>query len=42
MFLSKFPQTNNVVPSSRTVICDTCEQINVSGDIVNTWGNVKY
>ena len=41
MFLSKFPRALEINPCPRTVICNTYELINVSGDILNAGGNVE-
>ena len=40
MFISGFPQTQKIIPCTRTIICNTCEQTNVLGDILNSVGNV--
>ena len=39
-FLSKFPQTPKIIPCPRRNICNNCEHINMSGDILNAGGNV--
>ena len=35
-FLSGFPQANVINPSPKTTICNFCEQIDVSGDILDS------
>ena len=41
IFLSKFPRALEINPCTRTVICNTYELINVSGDVLNAGGNVE-
>ena len=41
MFLSESPQARVINPYPRTTIYDYCEQINVSGDILYSGGNVE-
>ena len=41
MFLYKFPQALEINTCPRTIICNTCELLNVSGDILNYNGNVE-
>ena len=41
MFLSEFTQELETNPCPRKIICNTCELINVSGDIFNYGGNVE-
>ena len=36
-----FHKIREINPCPRTIISNTCEQINVSGDILNTGGNVE-
>ena len=40
MFLSGFTQEKLIIICPRTIICNTFEQINVSGNILNSGGNV--
>ena len=41
MLLSNFSQPERIIPYPRTIICNNCEEMNVSGDILNAGGNVK-
>ena len=41
MFFSEFPQAKIIIPCQRTIICNYCEQMDVSGDILNAGGNVE-
>ena len=42
MFLYEFTKTNRITTCPRTIICNTCEQMYVSGDILNAVENVDY
>ena len=39
--LSGFLQELDINPSPRTIVCNNCKIINVSGDILNAGGNVE-
>ena len=41
MFLSGFSQVLEINPCNRKIICDTCELINMLGDILNAGGNIE-
>ena len=41
MFISKFPQALEINICTRTTICNTCEQINMPGDILNAGVNIE-
>ena len=40
MFFSGIPQALEIKPCLRRTICNTCEKINMSGDILNANENV--
>ena len=42
MLLSEFSHTVKIIPCPRTTICNKCEQINTSGDILNAGENADY
>ena len=41
MSLSESPQEKEINPCPMTIICNTCEDMNVSGGILNAGGNVE-
>ena len=41
MLIFEFPQTLDINPCPRKIVCNTCKLINVSGDIFNTDENVE-
>ena len=41
MLLSEFPQALDINPCPSTIVCNTCEVMNVSGDILNDDKNVE-
>ena len=41
MLLFEFPQALEINTCPRTIVCNNCELINVSGDILNAGENVK-
>ena len=41
MLLSKFNHAVDIIPCPRTKICNKCEQINTSGDILNAGDNAN-
>ena len=41
ILLSEFPQAIDINPCPRKIICNNCELINVSGDILNADENVE-
>ena len=44
MLISEFPQALEINPCPRTIVCNTCELIHMSGGILNSDENVveKY
>ena len=41
MILYEFSQAERIITCPRENICNNCEEMNVSGDILNAGGNVK-
>ena len=41
MFLSKFPQAHKINTCPRTTICNSCEEIHISGNILHAGGNFE-
>ena len=41
MLLYDFPQSLDINPCPRTIVCNTCELIHMSGDIFNADENVR-
>ena len=41
MLLSELSQAGKIINCTRKIICNNCEQINVSGDILNAGWNVE-
>ena len=41
MLFSGFSQESDINPCPRTIVCNTCEVIHVSGDILNSDANFE-
>ena len=41
ILLSEFSQSEKIIPCTWKIICNTCEQMNVSGNILNAGENVE-